>query len=140
MADEQLYGSGLQLDEGDLVFENSQLLLLSGTPNLLQALTIRVLTPFGSDMFNTGYGLDLSRVFSQPGTVRLVKELIKLNLVRTLSSDARVREIRDVVFPGDEPPLEDVARGERLRRFWRVEVLIDTVQDETVALATDIVV
>src|SRR4051794_29007886 len=98
MNDEQLFGLGLALDDGDLLFARNDLAMLSGKPNLLQALTIRVLTPLGSDIFNTNYGLDLSRVFSQPATLRLVKELIKLNLVRTLATDARVREIREVNF------------------------------------------
>lgn len=141
VSDAQRFGFGLEVEDGDLVLENGALAQVSGKPNLLQALTLRVLTPYGTDRFNTAYGLDISRIFSHAETVRVVKELIKLNLVRTLSTDPRVRDIREIRFPGDEADDDVVqaeARAERRRRFWRVEVVIDTVDDQTVSLLAEI--
>ena len=111
--------------------------------NLTQALQLRVLTPYGTDPFNAVYGLDIRQAFVEASGPRMVKELIKLNLVRTLSSDLRVRDIRDISFVGDADYLEQhpalsqyalqTLSDERHRRFWRVEVVIETV---TSALTT----
>jgi hypothetical protein len=57
----------------------------------MQALLLRVQTTFGSDRFNTTYGLDVTNAFTQPGTVSEVKSLIKLSLVRTLGTDPRLQ-------------------------------------------------
>jgi hypothetical protein len=142
---EEPFGYSLTLADGDLVFEADELKLVSGKHNLLQALELRVLTPFGSDVFNTTYGLDVERAFTGPGGVRMVKELIKLNLVRTLATDPRVRDIRQVLFEDDpefiarHPDLTpDDLREQRRRRAWRVEVIIDTVTDDTETLALEI--
>jgi hypothetical protein len=142
---EDPFGYSLALADGDLVFEAGGLGLVSGKHNLLQALELRVLTPFGSDMFNTSYGLDVERAFTEPGGVRMAKELIKLNLVRTLATDPRVRDIRQVLFEDDpeyiarHPDLTpDVLREHRRLRTWRVEVIIDTVNDDTETLALEI--
>jgi hypothetical protein len=108
-------GRGLRLVDGDLVIANGALAEVDGLPNLIQALTLRVLTPFGSDVFNTGYGFDAAGVFGQPATARTIADLIRLNLVRTLATDARVREIREVTVR----PAAD-------RRLWTAEVSVVT--------------
>jgi hypothetical protein len=112
-------GHSLALIDGDLVLEDGRLGEVSGEANLVQALALRVLTPFGSDQFNTGYGFDAQNVFSQPANARTVEDLISLNLVRTLGTDSRVREIRDVVFldPGEA----------HRRRSWTVQISIITI-------------
>jgi len=135
-------GRGLRLDDGDLVLDGGRLLEVEGIPNLAQALTVRVLTPFGSDRFNTGYGLDLTRAFTEPNGVRMVKELIKLNLVATLATDPRVREVRDVVFDDDRPVTDpgtaEQVRSAHLRRVWTVEVVLETVAGTVVSLDVDV--
>jgi hypothetical protein len=135
-------GRGLRLDDGDLVLDGGRLLEVEGIPNLTQALTVRVLTPFGSDRFNTGYGLDLTRAFTEPNGVRMVKELIKLNLVGTLATDPRVREVRDVVFDDDRSPVDPgtaaQVRAAHLRRVWTVEVILETVAGTVVSLDVDV--
>jgi hypothetical protein len=115
-------GHSLALVDGDLVLENGRLGEVSGQANLVQALALRVLTPLGSDQFNTGYGFDAQNVFTQPANARTVQDLISLNLVRTLGTDDRVREIRDVVFL-------DPAEARR-RRSWTVEVSIMTIGNQ----------
>jgi phage baseplate assembly protein W len=134
-------GRGLRLDDGDLVLDGGRLAEVAGAANLSQALTLRILTPAGSDRFNTRYGLDLSRVFSEPSGVRMVKELIKLNVVSTLGTDPRVRDIRQITFDDDpervaaDPTGADTARR---RRRWTVEVRLDTVVGSALTLRADV--
>ncbi|MEJ3748622.1 hypothetical protein WEI85_35745 [Actinomycetes bacterium KLBMP 9797] len=106
-------GFGLRLADGDLVVEDGALATVDGLPNLIQALTLRVLTPFGSDIFNATYGFDAAGVFGRPASARTVADLIRLNLVRTLATDARVREVDDVVVTPDAD-----------RRGWTAEVTV----------------
>ena len=145
MDDTTAYGYSLLLDNGDLVIENGELLTVAGQPNLIQALTLRVLTPYGSDRFNTTYGLDVTQAFTQPNGLRMVKELLRLNLVRTLGVDPRVSDIRDVLFDDDpaylaeHPELDEQAlRDQHHRRVWQVEVAIETVQSRSALLAVNI--
>src|SRR6187399_50330 len=92
------FGRGLLVEDGDLVFEGGDLAEVTGIKNLVQALTLRILTPLGSDRFATTYGLDVREAFTTPNSVRVVKELLKLNLVSTLTADPRVSEVRRVTF------------------------------------------
>jgi phage baseplate assembly protein W len=118
------FGTSLRLTDGDLVFSEGSFQQVSGLPNLAQALTIRVLTPLGSDPFNPTYGFDTRSVFTQGVGSHLAKELVKLNLVRTLSADPRVREVLDIQFQA-----VDLAR-----RGWRVEVTLATAAGQTSTL------
>ncbi|MDJ0343463.1 hypothetical protein QMK19_18090 [Streptomyces sp. H10-C2] len=138
------FGRGLRLDDGDLVLGGGQLLEVEGIANLTQALTLRILTPFGSDRFNTRYGLDLTQAFTEPSGVRMVKELVKLNLVRTLAADPRVSEVRQVVFdddpgrPAADPDALTRVRAAHHRRLWSVEVDLDTVAGTRLTLDVDV--
>ena len=138
------FGRGLLLDDGDLVIDGKQLLEVEGIDNLTQALTLRVLTPFGSDRFNVGYGLDLTQVFREPTGVRMVKQIIKLNLVRTIGTDPRVREVRRVSFDDDpdrlaaQPELAPAVRAAHHRRVWTVEVDIETSTDDSLTLLVNV--
>lgn len=138
------FGRSLRLDDGDLVFARGRLVEVEGIANLIQALTLRILTPFGSDRFNTGYGLDLSRAFAEPTGIRMVKELVKLNLVSTLGTDPRVSEVRRVTFDDDperlggDPAARPVLQAIRRRRAWTVEVELDTVAGPPVTLEADV--
>jgi phage baseplate assembly protein W len=138
------FGTSLRLDDGDLVFDGPRLRDVDGIDNLTQALTLRILTPLGSDRFNTRYGMDLAAVFTAPSGIRMAKELIKLNLVGTLGSDPRVREVRRVTFDDDPERLAGDrdgparARDARHRRRWTVEVVVDTVDADAVTLLVDV--
>jgi hypothetical protein len=138
------FGRGLLLDDGDLVLDGGRLLEVEGIPNLTQALTLRVLTPFGSDRFNVGYGLDVVQAFTAPTGVRMVKEIIKLNLVSTLGTDPRVREVRSVTFDDDRarlaahPELVEAVRAAHHRRVWTVEVEIETSTGDALTLLVNV--
>jgi hypothetical protein len=108
-------GRGLLIDEGDLVIEGGSLVEVNGLSNLIQALTLRVFTPFGTDIFSPTYGFDLSAIFSGSLNTRARQDLISLNLVRTLSGDRRVREVRDIQF---RPAPDGYRRG------WPVDVTL----------------
>jgi hypothetical protein len=140
----ELFGRGLLLDDGDLVFDRGDLVEVTGIANLIQALTLRVLTPFGSDRFNTGYGLDVTQAFTAPNSARMVKELLKLSLVATLGTDPRVSEVRQVTFDDDperlaaDPDAAARARSARIRRTWTVEADLETVADVPVTLHVNV--
>lgn len=133
------FGRSLLLDDGDLVMEQGRLREVESVANLSQALTLRVLTPFGSDPFNTRYGLDIGQAFTLPNTVSGVKQLVQLNLVRTLGTDPRVRDIRQIAFD-DDPELANpqAAADAHHRRGWTVLVVLDTVTDESLSLLLDV--
>src|SRR6266853_3926015 len=115
MNNDSPFGYSLALLNGDIALTNSAntvtengvtrplktLQLVSGNANLIQALTLRAQTPLSSDIFNTTYGLDIKEAFVQPNSTRMVKELIKLSLVRTLATDPRVQDIREFLFMDD---------------------------------------
>jgi hypothetical protein len=109
-------GHSLRLDDGDLVLSDGTLATVAGQENLAQALVLRILTPLGSDPFATTYGLDVRSTFTEPVATHVMKELIRLNLVRTLSVDPRVREIRDIAIADDATSRRD--------RLWAVTVTI----------------
>ena len=140
----EVFGRGLLLDDGDLVFDGRDLVEVTGIANLVQALTLRVLTPFGSDRFNTGYGLDVAQAFTTPNSARMVKELLKLNLVATLATDPRVSEVRQVTFDDDperlaaDPGAAARARTAQIRRTWTVEADLETVADVPVTLQVNV--
>jgi len=138
------FGRGLLLDDGDLVFGGRDLAEVTGLANLVQALTLRVLTPFGSDRFNPGYGLDVRSAFTTANSARMVKELLKLNLVGTLGADPRVSEVRQVTFDDDPgrlaagPDAAARARTAQIRRAWSVEADLDTVAGVPVTLLVNV--
>jgi hypothetical protein len=135
------FGRGLLLDDGDLVFDGADLVEVTGLANLTQALTLRVLTPLGSDRFDTAYGLDVTRAFTTANSARMVKQLLKLNLVSTLATDPRVGEVRQVTFDDDPPRLAadpDRAADARIRRSWTVEAELTTVADRPVTLQVNV--
>jgi hypothetical protein len=142
-----LFGSSFRLENGDLVLVPGQATgepqLVSGLANLEQALTLRLLTPFGTDPVNAGYGLDARRAFTTGQTRRMVKELIRLEMVRTLASDPRVSEVAEVVFDDDPQFLAQLqAAGARpsdhRSRLWQVLVTVETIQNVTTSVLVDV--
>lgn len=159
MSDDNPFGYSLALVDGDIALTNSSntiveggvtkplktLQLVSGNANLLQALTLRVQTPSGSDIFNITYGLDIKDAFVLPNTTRMIKEFIKLSLVKTLATDPRVQDVREFLFMDDPQYLkrhpetsEEKIQALRSTRTWLVDVVIDTVDAQTEALSLNL--
>lgn len=95
------YGRSLLLDDGDLVLRDGSLAEVEGVENLLQGLQLRIATPWGNDRLNTTYGLDVTDLFTAGLPRSLAKEVLRLNLIRTLSGDPRVAAVDQVTFDDD---------------------------------------
>jgi hypothetical protein len=149
MDETRRFGTGLAVESGDIAFDVAdgvaRLREVSGRENLLQALELRVLTPAGSDRFNTVYGVDYAQIFGATDGLRMTKELIKLNLVRTVATDPRVHDVREILFHddpeyrADHPEVtDDELRSERRSRVFAVDVVLDTAEAGEVVLSIGI--
>src|SRR5689334_15440427 len=135
MNEDPAFGYSLKLVNGDILLTDIQptgngLQLVHGKENLLQALNLRVQTPAGSDVLNTTYGLAYTQIFTQPETLSLAKEQIKLSLVQTLATDPRVHSVRDIIFSDDPRYISQSTQANvdpRISRSWSVQVLIETL-------------
>ena len=139
-----VFGRSLEVKDGDLKMENGDFKIIRERNNFLQALSIMIETPYGTDIFNVNYGFDIINCISQPQGIRIVKELLRLNIVKTLTYDNRVTQIKEIVFD-DEPrffKLNPQADPEKCRqerkksRRWKAIVLINTVtgKEETLSI------
>ncbi len=135
-------GVSLRLDEGDLAFGDRDLATIAGRDNLIQGLTVMIGTPFSSDTVNVNYGFDLESAIVPPNERALVQDLIRLNVVKSLSLDDRVQEVREVVFDdaerffelvGDADPDEARLRHRETRQ-WRLAVVLATITEGEVVL------
>ena len=124
-----VHGTGLRVVDGDIVVDDGRLALVDGPENLAQSLRLRVLTPLGSDRYHVRYGLDTIAIFTGPHGVREVRDLLVLNLVRTLGTDPRVHDVRDVTVV----PVEGTDR-----RTWRAEVSIVDAAGGPAVLVLDV--
>ena len=70
--------------------------LVVGADNLAQDLAVALLTPLGSDPFDTAFGFDGFSVLALGVGAALAQELLRLSVVRTLIADGRVAEVTDV--------------------------------------------
>ncbi|MFB7586854.1 DUF2634 domain-containing protein [Streptomyces sp. NPDC056169] len=120
-------GHSLLLDNGDLVLRGGDLVKVRGLANLVQALTLSLLTPYGSDRFDDRYGLSVTEAFGRPGGPPVVQELLRLEIVRTLAADPRVNEVTEVTFTGDPAS-----------RRWTAAVVVETVDGRTTAVTADL--
>src|SRR5262245_446461 len=129
-------GRGLLLRDGDLSFADGDFEPVAGLDNFLQGIRAMIETPLGSDVFNVAYGFDFLSIFSSAQSARMTRELIRLNLVKSLSTDNRVREIKEVVFD-DEPrffelqPEADTdqrGRDRKAARRWQALVVLRTIE------------
>jgi hypothetical protein len=96
-----VFGTSIALVDGDFTLVAGDLALISGRDNFVQALHVIVGTPFGSDPININYGLDVEAIFTVANSVRSIKDVIKLNLAKSLGADDRIREITEIVFDDD---------------------------------------
>lgn len=133
------------MTDGDLLFDQGDLALVAGRDNFLQAMQVMIETPFGTDIFNVNYGFDILTILQSAQTVNATKDLIRLNIVKSVNQDTRVREIKEVVFD-DEPrffeifPDQNADEHRRLRkteRRWQAIVVLETVSEGEVALRLD---
>jgi|SRR5579863_5156558 len=129
------FGTSIALVDGDFTLVNGDLAMVSGTANFGQALQVIVETPFGSDQINVNYGLDIAAIFTVANSIRAVKDVIRLNLVKSLSTDNRIREIDEILFDdeaGFAALAPEFAGGNpgaiaRHGRVWHAVIALTTV-------------
>jgi hypothetical protein len=137
-----VFGRSLRLAEGDLLLAQGDLVTIAGRDNFLQAMQIMIETPFATDIFNVNYGFDLLSILGPAPSVRLSKELIRLNIVKSVSQDNRVREIKEVVFDDDprffeilpDQNADEHRRTRKIERRWQAIVVLETISEGEVAL------
>jgi len=137
-----VFGRSLLLGDGDLVLDSGDFLPVTGRENLFQGIQAMIHTPFASDIFNATYGFDLLNCLAAPQAPAVVRELIKLNIVKSLTTDSRIHQIKEIVFD-DEPrfyelnPGSDPEQNRNLRqssRRWQAIVVAQTAQEASVAI------
>ncbi len=96
--DNALLGRSISLSDGDFSLVDGDFAMVGGRQNFAQGLQVIIGTPFGSDAVNVNYGLDIAAIYVTASSVRSVKDVIRLNIVKSLAIDDRVREISDIVF------------------------------------------
>jgi hypothetical protein len=138
-------GSSLELDAGDLVFSNTDLSMVSDTGALTQALVLSLQTQLGSDRLNTGFGFDRAAVGAYAYGIHTQKEYVKMQLVRCIGLDRRVKDVLEVFFqddsryfelnPGlDATAQEEIAAAARASREYTVYVIVETINSDKVTL------
>ena len=145
------YGSSLLLDDGDLAFAYNpdgllELQTVSGIENLAQGLKITVETPLGSDIFNQLFGFDLYSILRGGFNLAMTKQLIRLHVIKTISSDDRVLSIEELAFddeprfaelnPGADP--EDAKRLRKVTRRWRLDGVVQPVIGEPTVIPVEV--
>lgn len=143
------FGHSLALTDGDIAIENGSMRAVSGLENLAQSLSLHLATPYGTDLFDQRYGLDLTSVWHRVNrpvtTLTITKAEIHLKIVEALNRDTRVREVREVAFddgprffelsPSSDPVTAQTTHS--TERSWRAIVVVDVGLDDTIALLAE---
>ena len=140
-------GSSLELGAGDLVFSNTDLSMVSDTGALTQALVLSLQTQLGSDRLNTGFGFDRAAVgaYAYAYGIHTQKEYVKMQLVRCVGLDRRVKDVREAFFqddprfaelnPGlDAAAQERIAAAARASREYTAYVIVETINSDVLTL------
>ncbi|MGW5986139.1 hypothetical protein ACWFRT_10225 [Streptomyces anulatus] len=140
-------GRSLALDDGDLVLDgrSHDLALVAGADALGQALELAVATQTGSDPLNVRFGFDRLAISAYADDLTTRKEFLTMELVRCLSTDLRVTDVREVFYDDDPryrellPGLDDAAHRREIAaahaaRLYTVYAVVDTVANTPVTL------
>jgi hypothetical protein len=140
-------GTGLQAKDGDLVFDGyaGDLVLITDTDALAQALGLSIETQLASDHINTGFGFDRAAVGTYAYGISTQKEHVRMELVRCVGMDRRVKDVREVFFQDDQryfelnPGLdaaaqEQIAAAARASREYTVYVIVETINSDLLTL------
>jgi phage baseplate assembly protein W len=143
------YGRTFTLVNGDLEIAHGadgqrDLTFIVGKEELAQGLQVLISTLQGSDIFNVLFGFDIQQSLMQPQAVREMRALVRLNVVKALAQEPRIRQIRAIAFVDEkdyllihpEVTLEQqaaLAQQQRISRRWKLDVLLDTRLGDEVA-------
>ena len=129
-----MFGTSIALVDGDFRLVNGDGAGLRHR-QFRAGLQVIVETPFGSDQINVTYGLDVAAIFTVAASLSSVKDVIRLNLVKSLSADNRIREIDEILFDdeaGFAALAPEFAGGDpgataRRGRVWHAVIALTTV-------------
>ena len=140
-------GRSLKLEAGDLVFDpdTADLAVVEDLQALRQALVLSIETQLGSDPINAGFGFDRVAVSAYANGIHARKEYVKLQVVRCVSADRRVSDVREVFFQDDprffelQPGLGEQAQNQivataRASRDYTLYVIVETIASNTLTL------
>jgi hypothetical protein len=140
-------GRSLKLDQGDLVFDaaNGDLTMVEQQDALEQALVLAIQTQVGSDRINVGFGFDRLSVGAYAYGIDTRKAYVKMQLVKTVSAEPRVRDVREVFFQDDprffelQPALaaaqDQIAAAARASREYTVYVTVETIAEDPLTVS-----
>jgi len=137
------FGRTLALVDGDLQMASGDFVFVTGRDELLQGLNVMIYTPLGSDVFNVNYGFDILNALASPLPPHAIQDVIRLNIVKSIAVDNRIREVKEVVFD-DDPHFYDLSpqsdptdrlNTRRNFRHWQAIVVLHTIADADVSIS-----
>ena len=123
----------------------ADLALIAGKDELAQGIQILVGTNLGSDIFNVAFGFDLINTLATPASLPQMQQLIRLCVVKALSQEPRIRQIKAIAFVSDPAWLtihpaataaqqQALLQQQRQSRQWSLDVQFDTrLNDQVIA-------
>lgn len=143
-------GRSFALKDGDLIYDNvaGSLATVAGLDALIQALTLAIETQLESDVLNVTFGFDQLSVGSFSSGLATSKEYVKMQLVRCVSADRRVKDVREIYFKDDPRYFEVIGLNDadakhalvrqiRAARAYTVYVVIEVVTGQQVTLQAE---
>lgn len=122
----------------DVEFAGGDLAVTSGLDNLNQDLVLALTTALGADPFNINYGFDGVNALTQEQSLMLMREQVRIAVVKLLTNDPRVRRILDVkLLDGRLDPAtsaRDAPDRMAAGRVLNVRVAFETVTGDQSAL------
>ncbi len=106
------------------------LAVVEGMDNLGQSLTVALTTRLGDDIFNVDFGFDGLNALVEETNPVLVRERVRIGVIRTITRDPRVARIVDVKLDNDGQ-LEPLPAGSRT---LNVQVVFETLTGETLTV------
>jgi hypothetical protein len=124
------------LDIGrDIEFVGGDLAVVEGLDCLAQDLTIALTSGFGIDPFNVNFGFDGLNALAQETDPVLLRERVRISIIKVLKNEPRVRRILDVkLLDGRLDPVEaDMSTadaGSPLSRILNVRVAFEAISGD----------
>jgi phage baseplate assembly protein W len=122
-------GRDLQLSAGPAGLDLAR---VEGIDALSQTLAIALTTRLGEDVFNTAFGFDGLNALVEETQPVMVRERVRIGVIKVLRKEPRIRRIVDVNLTGDgrlqPPPAGDP------RRTLEVRVVFETSSGEQAAV------
>jgi len=117
-------GLSLKLAVGDLVFDDAvkDFALVREQAALTQALELSIETQIANDRLNSSFGFDRLSIGAYAYGLHTRKEYVKMQLVRCVTADRRVRDVREIFFE-DDP------------RYFELHPISAAAQQQIIALA-----